>query len=100
MTQRRVGHADGGVDWDDAYAPAVFVRERADDLAGRFSRPDEDEVEVWIGAACAQSAVNHDGGSPVPAEEVDGDPRDAGREFPAVRRSVGSRHPDPVVRPR
>ncbi|GGM20084.1 hypothetical protein GCM10007977_021680 [Dactylosporangium sucinum] len=75
-------------------------RERADDLVGRGLRPDEDEVEVWIGAACAQSAVNHDGGSPIPAEEVDGDPRDAGRGLPAVRRSVGSRHPNPVVRPR
>jgi hypothetical protein len=50
--------------------------ERVNDLVGRVLRPDEEEVEVWIGAASAQSAVNHDVGSPVPAEEVDGDPCD------------------------
>ncbi|GAA2604015.1 hypothetical protein GCM10010399_38720 [Dactylosporangium fulvum] len=88
------------LDHDDTDALTVCDRERADDLVRRCLRPDEDEVEVWIGAACTQSAVNHDGGSPIPAEEVDGDPRDAGRENPAVRRSVGSRHPDPVIRPR
>ena len=43
------------------------------------ARADEEQVKVGIGAAGAQSAVNHDGGSIVPAEEVDGDPRGAGR---------------------
>jgi hypothetical protein len=34
-----------------------------------------------------QSAVNHDGGSVIPAEEVDGDPRGAGgwRRLPGPR---------------
>jgi hypothetical protein len=75
-------------------------RERAKDLVGRLTRPYEEKMQVWVGAARAQSAVNHDGGSTVPAEEVDGDPRGAGRGLPAVRRPVGSRHPDPEIRPR
>jgi hypothetical protein len=40
-------------------------------------------VEEWIGSQCSQNAVDHDGGSIVPAEEVDGDPG----ELP-----LGSRH--------
>ena len=40
-------------------------------------RADEKEVEGRIVLEGAQSAVNHDGGSVVPAEEVDGDPRGA-----------------------
>jgi hypothetical protein len=75
-------------------------RERADDLVGHALWPDEEEVEVLVGAARLQSAVNHDGGSPVPAEEVDGDPRGARRVCPVPRRPVGSRHPSPMVRPR
>jgi hypothetical protein len=34
-------------------------------------------VKVGVGATGLQSAVNHDGGCIVPAEEVDGDPRGA-----------------------
>ncbi|GID25725.1 hypothetical protein Abr02nite_07080 [Paractinoplanes brasiliensis] len=46
-------------------------------LAGRLLRADEQQVKGRVGLAGAQSAVNHDGGSMVPAEEVDGDPRGA-----------------------
>jgi hypothetical protein len=56
---------------------AVSRWERTNQLAGHFRWADEQEVEVGIGVACPQSAVNHDGGCPVPAEEVNGDPRDA-----------------------
>ena len=54
-----------------------------------LGRADEQQLKVGIGAAGPQSAVNHDGGSIVPAEEVDGDPRgarlrgNAGRAMPA-----------------
>jgi hypothetical protein len=60
-------------------AGPVGERERADDLVSHVPWPDEEKVEVLVGAARLQSAVNHDGGSPVPAEEVDGDPRGARR---------------------
>ena len=51
--------------------------EGGENRAGGFYRADEEKLEGRIGLAGAQSAVNHDGGSMVPAEEVDGDPRDA-----------------------
>ncbi|GAA0458454.1 hypothetical protein Ade02nite_07800 [Paractinoplanes deccanensis] len=51
--------------------------EGIDDLVGGFGRADEQQVKGRVGLAGAQSAVNHDGGSVVPAEEVDGDPRGA-----------------------
>jgi hypothetical protein len=77
------------------------VVEHAEDLVGHFAWPDEEKVQIWIGGAGAQSAVNHDGGSPVPAEEVDGDPRGTGRMMPPGRRPVGSRHLRPrIIRPR
>ncbi|BCY14554.1 hypothetical protein L3i22_096420 [Actinoplanes sp. L3-i22] len=44
---------------------------------GGFSRADESQVQGRIVLEGTQSAVNHDGGSLVPAEEVDGDPRGA-----------------------
>lgn len=58
-------------------------------LVGDVRWTDEQQVKIGISAAGAQSAVNHDGGCPVPAEEVNGDPRDArfygnaGRAMPA-----------------
>jgi hypothetical protein len=100
VAHRGLAHADRAVDHGHADALAVVDRERAKDLVGRLAWPYEEKLQVWIGAARAQSAVNHDGGSTVPAEEVDGDPRGAGRGLPAVRRPVGSRHPDPEIRPR
>ena len=42
-----------------------------------IERADKQQLESGIGLSGAQSAVNHDGGSLVPAEEVDGDPRGA-----------------------
>jgi hypothetical protein len=48
------------------------------------------QLEVRIGTAGLQSAVNHDGGGVVPAEEVNGDPRGA-----LGRPSVGSGQPGP-----
>jgi hypothetical protein len=82
------------VDDLDRHTLAVGVWKRADDLVGRSTRPYEEKVQVWVGGTGAQSAVNHDGGSSVPAEEVDGDPRGD------VRRPIGSRHAQPGVRPR
>jgi hypothetical protein len=55
----------------------VVFGERGDDLVGHLAGADEQQPDVGIRAARPQSAVNHDGGSSVPAEEVDGDPRDA-----------------------
>ncbi|SNY13994.1 hypothetical protein SAMN05421748_1011108 [Paractinoplanes atraurantiacus] len=46
-------------------------------LVGGLGRSDEQQVKGGVGLAGTQSAVNHDGGSTVPAEEVDGDPRGA-----------------------
>jgi len=46
-------------------------------------------VKVRISAAGPQSAVNHDGGSIIPAEEVNGDPRGTRLGQP----SVGSGQP-------
>ncbi|GIF18611.1 hypothetical protein Ate02nite_13410 [Paractinoplanes tereljensis] len=54
---------------------------------GCLRRADEQQVKGRIVLEGAQSAVNHDGGSMVPAEEVDGDPR--GR-----RLLIGSRRAD------
>lgn len=62
----------------DGDALAVGAGKRSEDLVGDRLGPDEEKVELRVGTAGAQSAVNHDGGSMVPAEEVDGDPRDAG----------------------
>ena len=56
---------------------AVAPVEGGEDLVGHLARADEQQVKVGIGAAGVQSAVNHDGGGVVPAEEVDGDPRGA-----------------------
>jgi hypothetical protein len=42
---------------------------------GHRRRADGHEAEVRIGCQGLQSAVNHDGGGVIPAEEVDGDPR-------------------------
>jgi hypothetical protein len=75
--QRRLGHAHDAVDVVDAHPLPVAGRERVDDLVGDRGGSDEVEVEVRVSAASAQSAVNHDGGSVIPAEEVDGDPRGA-----------------------
>ena len=52
-------------------------RQAGKNLAGGFDSADNSELKGRIGLASAQSAVNHDGGSMVPAEEVDGDPRGA-----------------------
>ncbi|GAB2624877.1 hypothetical protein Aab01nite_18780 [Paractinoplanes abujensis] len=52
-------------------------RQGSENLAGRLERADEQQVKGRVGLAGTQSAVNHDGGSLVPAEEVDGDPRGA-----------------------
>jgi hypothetical protein len=65
-------------------------------LVDRWAGADEKQLKVRIGAAGLQSAVNHDGGGIVPAEEVDGDPRRARAWGP----SVGSGQPDPTLRPR
>ena len=43
-------------------------------LLGDRCGADEKEMDVGIGATGPLSAVNHDGGSIIPAEEVDGDP--------------------------
>jgi hypothetical protein len=58
-------------------------------LVGDRAWADEHQVEVRIGATGPQSAVNHDGGSIIPAEEVNGDPRDTRLWSP----SVGSGQP-------
>jgi hypothetical protein len=42
---------------------------------GRGGRADGHERQVRIGGQGLQSAVNHDGGGVIPAEEVNGDPR-------------------------
>jgi hypothetical protein len=59
------------------YPGTVGRIERGEKPAGGFDRADEKQLKGRIGLAGAQSAVNHDGGSMVPAEEVDGDPRGA-----------------------
>ena len=61
----------------------------AQNLVGGLDRADEQELKGRIGLAGAQSAVNHDGGSMVPAEEVDGDPRGARLRGSRPRRSAG-----------
>jgi hypothetical protein len=45
-----------------------------EDRAGCLDRADKEKLQGRIGLAGAQSAVNHDVGGMVPAEEVDGDP--------------------------
>jgi hypothetical protein len=56
----------------------VFARVQGmENRVGDIKRADEQQVKGGIGLTGAQSAVNHDGGSLVPAEEVDGDPRGA-----------------------
>ncbi|GAB3801227.1 hypothetical protein GCM10027605_18250 [Micromonospora zhanjiangensis] len=58
--------------------PVADVRfEYAKQPVGHLGRADEQQVKVRVGAQRPQSAVNHDGGSIVPAEEVDGDPHGA-----------------------
>jgi hypothetical protein len=51
--------------------------EGAEHRPGSLDRADEEKLEGRIGLAGTQSAVNHDVGGMVPAEEVDGDPRGA-----------------------
>ncbi|WP_446220874.1 hypothetical protein [Micromonospora sp. IBHARD004] len=46
-------------------------------------------MQVRIGAHGPQSAVNHDGGGVVPAEEVNGDPRGARLHRNAGRCTAG-----------
>jgi hypothetical protein len=62
-----------------AQAHPVLVRrvEGAKEPAGHLTGADEQQMQGRVGLACPQSAVNHDGGCVVPAEEVDGDPRGA-----------------------
>jgi hypothetical protein len=56
--------------------PAVPGRRQgSQQLAGDRWGADSDEAEVGIGIERSQSAVYHDGGGIIPAEEVDGDPR-------------------------
>jgi len=74
---RRVGHADAAVHDQHLNPDAVPFRERAKNLVGGRAGADEEKLEIGIGAAGLQSAVNHDGGGVVPAEEVDGDPSSA-----------------------
>ena len=64
-------------------------RQGSVELAGDRVGADEQETEVGVGAQGPQSAVNHDGGGIVPAEEVDGDPRSA----PRPRGWKRARHP-------
>ncbi|GAA0538824.1 hypothetical protein GCM10010172_20020 [Paractinoplanes ferrugineus] len=47
----------------------------SDHRVGDIDRADEQQVKGRVGLEGTKSAVNHDGGSLVPAEEVDGDPR-------------------------
>ena len=58
---------------------------------GDIVRADKQQVKGRIGLEGTQSAVNHDGGSLVPAEEVDGDPRGArlANSHPFVSRGTG-----------
>ena len=71
---------------------ALGGREGSDQLVGHFTRANEQKAHVGVSLERSQSAVNHDGGSSVPAEEVNGDPHgDRFREWCGNRRA-GRRH--------
>lgn len=72
-----VGHADLVPDRAHRDPGPVHRFQGGDQRVGDLGRSDEQQVQVRIGADGPQSAVNHDGGSVVPAEEVNGDPRGA-----------------------
>ena len=74
---------------------AVRRVEGSKDLAGHFEGADEQQMQGRVRLACPQSAVNHDGGSMVPAEEVDGDPRGARLHGRAGRAKLGRRAAEP-----
>jgi hypothetical protein len=86
---------------------AVGCREGVDDLVGHLAGADEQEAQIGISCERPQSAVNHDGGSSVPAEEVDGDPHGdrflgfTGNRLAGLRRCpTGGRVRHAEVRPR
>jgi len=73
----RIAHAHPALDGENGDTRTGRRVKRGGHLVGGRTRADEQEVEVGISAAGLQSAVSHDGGGIVPAEEVNGDPRDA-----------------------
>ena len=89
----RVGHADAAIHGVHRDAGPVDVGERGNDLVGDPAGADEQQLEIGFGSTRLQSAVNHDGGGVVPAEEVDGDPQGAGCLVQPTR--CGWRHPGP-----
>ncbi|GAA1758048.1 hypothetical protein GCM10009681_31610 [Luedemannella helvata] len=90
----RFGHRDVLISDENLHPLAGGGVEGSRHLVGHPAGADEKELKFRIGLAGSQSAVNHDGGGIVPAEEVDGDPRPGS---PPGRRS---RHPCPGLRPR
>ena len=89
----RVGHSDAALHGVHRHAGPVGVGERGDDLVGDPAGADKQQLEIGFGSTRLQSAVNHDGGGVVPAEEVDGDPLGAGCLVQPTR--CGWRHPGP-----
>ncbi|GID97488.1 hypothetical protein Adi01nite_69000 [Amorphoplanes digitatis] len=89
--------AQPGGGGEDTHPGPVGRVEGVENRVGSLDRADEKQLKGRIGLAGTQSAVNHDGGSLVPAEEVDGDPRGArlrcsvGRDVSAgLLRSLGT----------
>ena len=87
----RIGHRDPVLRGQHIDPVANDRVEATPDLVGHRPGADEEEREVRIRLQSQQSAVYHDGGGAIPAEEVNGDPRAPGqsRDFLRTTRTSG-----------
>jgi len=72
--RRRIAHGNAALDDERLDGWTLRRIQLGGNLVGHRAWADEQQIQIGIGAARSQSAVNHDGGGVIPAEEVDGDP--------------------------